>query len=67
MRRSIAVAVAGATAAASLMLGITSASASTKYVCTKKADGKTVTVTVHKNRAEDALEHRGFTCTGDTH
>lgn len=33
----------------------------------KKVDGQTVTVTVHKNRAEDALEHPGFTCTGDTH
>jgi hypothetical protein len=67
MRRWIAVAAAGASVAATLALGIAPASGATKYVCTKKADGNTVTVTVHRNRAEDALEAHGFTCTGDTH
>jgi hypothetical protein len=67
MRRWIAVAAAGASIAATLALGIAPASAATKYVCTKKADGQTATVTVFTNRAEDALEAHGFTCTGDTH
>jgi hypothetical protein len=67
MHRWIAVAAAGASLAATLAVGIAPASAATKYVCTKKPDGQTTKVTVFTNRAEDALEHHGFTCTGDTH
>jgi hypothetical protein len=65
MRRWIAVTLAGATAAATLALGATSVSAATKFTCTRKADGHTATVTVRSDRAEDALEAHGFTCTGD--
>jgi len=65
MRRWIAVALVGASAATTLALGVTSASATTKFMCTKKADGQTVTVTVRNDRAEDALSAHGFTCTGD--
>jgi hypothetical protein len=66
MHRSIAIAVAAASVAASLMLGVTSASAATKFTCTRKADGHTVTVHLRTNRAEDAHEAHGWTCTGDT-
>jgi hypothetical protein len=65
MRKWIAVTLAGAGAAATLALGIGPASAATTYTCTKTADGQTVTAKVHTDRAEDALEAHGFTCTGD--
>jgi hypothetical protein len=67
MRRWIAVAAGSASIAATLALGITPASAAAKYVCTKKADGHTATVRLRNNRAEDAHEAHGWTCTGDTH
>jgi hypothetical protein len=62
MRRWVAVAIAGACAAAPLALGVTSASAATTYTCTKTVHGQTATVKVHRDRAEDALEAHGFTC-----
>jgi hypothetical protein len=65
MRRLIAITMAGATAATVLMLGVTSASAAGKFTCTRKADGHTVTVRLPTNRAEDAHEAHGWTCTGD--
>ena len=65
MRGLIAIAVAAASVAASLMLGITSASAAAKFTCTRKADGHTATARVRTDRAEDSLEAHGFTCTGD--
>jgi hypothetical protein len=64
MRRWIAVTLAGAGAAATLALGVGSASAATKFTCTKTVHGQTVTATVRGDRAEDALEAQGFTCTG---
>ena len=65
MRKWIAVTLAGAGTAATLALGIGSASAATKYTCTKTAHGKAVTATARTDRAEDALEAHGFTCAGD--
>jgi hypothetical protein len=65
MRKWIAVTLAGAGAVATLALGTGSASAATKFTCTKTAHHMTVTATVRSDRAEDALEAHGFTCTGD--
>jgi hypothetical protein len=65
MRRLVTVALAGATAAATIGLGVTSASAATKFTCTRKVHHHTVTVHVRHDRAEDALSAHGWTCTGD--
>ena len=65
MRKWIAVTLVGAGAAATLALGVGSASAATTYTCTKTVHGMTSTATVRSDRAEDALEVHGFTCTGD--
>ena len=65
MRKWVTVTLAGAGAVATLALGIGSASAATKYSCTKTVHGKTSTAMVRSDRAEDALEAHGFTCTGD--
>jgi hypothetical protein len=65
MRRWVAVMLAGASVAATLALGVSTASASARYTCTRKAAGHTATVTVRTDRAEDSLEAHGFTCTGD--
>jgi hypothetical protein len=48
-----------------LFVGAGSASATTTFTCTRKADGRTATVKVTSDRAEDALEAHGFRCTGD--
>ncbi len=63
MRRWVTVVLAGATAAATFALGVTSASAATKFTCTRTAHHHTVKVTVRRDRAEDALEAHGFSCT----
>ena len=48
--------------------GVTSASAQqAKYTCTKSIRHHKVTVMVRKDRAEDAVEARGWTRTGDTY
>jgi hypothetical protein len=65
MRRLVTVALAGATAAATLALGVTSASAATKFTCTRTVHHHKVTVHVRNDRAEDALSAHGWTCTGD--
>jgi hypothetical protein len=67
MRKSIAAVVVAACAAAPLALGVTSASATAKFTCTRINHGHKVTVMLRKNRAEDAHEAHGWTCTGDAH
>jgi hypothetical protein len=65
MHRWIALMLAAASAVATFALGVNTASAATKFTCTRTAHHKTVTVMVRSDRAEDALEAHGFTCTGD--
>ena len=63
MRRWIALAIAGVSAAAPLALGVTSAAATTTFTCTRTVHGQTTTAKVHTDQAEDGLEAHGFTCT----
>jgi hypothetical protein len=62
MRRWTTVTLVAATAVGTLALGVGSASAATKFTCTRTAHHHTVKVTVRHDRAEDALEAHGFTC-----
>jgi hypothetical protein len=62
MRRLVTLNLAAATAAGTLALGVGSASAATKFTCTRTAHHHTVQVTVRSDRAEDALEAHGFRC-----
>ena len=68
MRKCLAGFIASGTLAVGLFVGAGSASALTRtYTCTKKnaTSGKTATVKVNSDRAEDYLEAHGFTCVGD--
>jgi hypothetical protein len=65
MRKRVVIALASASAAASLAFSASSALASKIYHCTRHTRHGTVHVNVRTNRAEDALEAHGFTCTGD--
>ena len=63
MHKRVVVALASASAAASLAFGAASAFATTTYHCWRHVDSRTVHVTVKGDRAEDALEAHGWTCT----
>ncbi|HEY3946861.1 MAG TPA: hypothetical protein VGL78_16670 [Solirubrobacteraceae bacterium] len=64
MRKRVVIALASASAAASLAFGAASASATTTFHCTRTVDhNRTVHVTVKGDKAEDALEAHGFSCT----
>jgi hypothetical protein len=65
MRSWIAVTLAGAAAAATLALGAAPVSAAARFTCTRMAGGHAAAVTVRFGRAGDALQARGFICTGD--
>lgn len=65
MRRVLLIALASASAAAGVAFGVGSASALTAFHCTRQTRHGTVHTTVRGDRAEDALEAHGFSCTGD--
>ncbi len=57
---------AGMLSASTVLLGMKPAHAAPKsYSCTRIYYGRTVTITVHTDLAEDHLEARGYSCTGD--